>query len=263
MSDVDLIVNMGNLEKSTSIALSYISMDYKIVKLEVKSFESILNSWIYSHDVARTYASRIFLHSSQRESLLEQEPLFKLFFPNNKLLLSQEYKQLLQLLSREMDEQEIKTRFPEHYYQLCVLLTELDLPNTSTNLPSIISSRIVIHKFSYSKIYKDAFRAIESLLEIQSLLIKRTKIILEDINTLMVEIRWLLALLKKLIVAWIRLQVVAYQIHNKISRSPTPQKKEPPTGGVKIGGKQHDIFRHVTEVLYLKPIFILNQAAVP
>src|SRR5216683_307418 len=72
-----------------------------------------------------------------------------------------------------------------------------------------------------------------------------------------------IGLLKKLTAEAKRLQYLAHQVCNRISRSPTPQKTEPPVGGVKIGGKQHDFFRHVAEILYLKPIFILNQAAVP
>jgi len=77
------------------------------------------------------------------------------------------------------------------------------------------------------------------------------------------HLQYLIALLKKIVAELIRLQYLAYQAHNRISSSPTPQKKEPPVGGVKIGGKQHEFFRHVAEILYLKPIFMLNQAAVP
>lgn len=46
-----------------------------------------------------------------------------------------------------------------------------------------------------------------------------------------------ISLVKKLIQ---RFLVIALQILNRVSRSPTPQKKEPPVGGVKVGGKQYD-----------------------
>lgn len=208
---------------------------------------------------------------SRRAISEEQRILLKLLFPckdkpYSDLLLPLEYKQLLQILSREKEQQEIKTLFPENYHRLCVLLQQLDLPASSTDLPSIIKSLNVMPTLlntlpflSFKCGYN--FRFIEKLLEIKSLLIKRTKLILEDISTLAIEIRHLLAFLKKLIIAWLRLQFIAYQIHNRTSHSPTSQKKEPPIGGVKIGGKQHDYSRHVAEILYLEPIFRLKQAA--
>ena len=62
----------------------------------------------------------------------------------------------------------------------------------------------------------------------------------------------LTALLKKLTAVAIRLQHIANAIHNRISRNPTPYKKEPPIGGVKVGGKQHHNHRHVARTLYLR-----------
>ncbi len=93
--------------------------------------------------------------------------------------------------------------------------------------------------------------------------LKYSEIPIERFLSYLVDIVHYISLLKKLTVAAIQLQYITNAIRNRISRSPNPYKKEPPIGGVKIGGKQHDIFRHVAEILYLKPIFILNQAAVP
>jgi hypothetical protein len=50
----------------------------------------------------------------------------------------------------------------------------------------------------------------------------------------------------------IRLQYIANQAHNRVSRSPAPQKKEPPVGGVKVGGEQYNFSRYVATMLYLK-----------
>lgn len=50
----------------------------------------------------------------------------------------------------------------------------------------------------------------------------------------------------------VRMQYIANQAHNRVSRSPTPQKKEPPVGGVKVGGEQHNFSRYVATMLYLK-----------
>jgi hypothetical protein len=49
--------------------------------------------------------------------------------------------------------------------------------------------------------------------------------------------------LRRLIHLFISLQFIAREIHNRISKSPTPFKKEPPIGGIKVGGK-HSIHRH-------------------
>lgn len=48
-----------------------------------------------------------------------------------------------------------------------------------------------------------------------------------------------------------RFLAISLQILNRVSRSPSPQKKEPPVGGVKVGGKQYDVRRHVAGILYL------------
>lgn len=55
------------------------------------------------------------------------------------------------------------------------------------------------------------------------------------------------SLLEKLIQ---RFLAISLQILNRVSRSPSPQKKEPPVGGVKVGGKQYDAHGHVAEILY-------------
>lgn len=201
----------------------------------------------------------------------ERETLSKLLIPRSdkpysELLLPQEYNQLLKILSREKEQHDIKTLFPENYHRLCVLLQQLDFPASSTDLPSITNS----HKFMSTSLntfsflsfkYGYNFRFIEKLLEVKSLLIKSTMLILEDMYILARVLSQLLAFLKNLIIVWLRLQSIAYQIHNRTSHSPTSQKKEPPIGGVKIGGKQHDYSRHVAEILYLEPTFRMKQAA--
>ncbi len=63
-----------------------------------------------------------------------------------------------------------------------------------------------------------------------------------------------LTFLKKLI---LRLQYISNQIQDRIARSPTSQKKEPPVGGVKIGGEQHGRTSHVARRLYRQKNFIL------
>ena len=72
----------------------------------------------------------------------------------------------------------------------------------------------------------------------------------------------LTALLKKLTAVAIRLQHIANAIHNRISRNPTPYKKEPPIGGVKVGGKQYRNHRHVARTLYLRQPFFSNDVIV-
>jgi hypothetical protein len=69
-----------------------------------------------------------------------------------------------------------------------------------------------------------------------------------------------IAFLKKRTIEAIRLQYIAHYIHNRISRSPSPQKKEPPIGGVKIGGEQLDFFRHAAKILYHKQLLKLSTA---
>src|SRR5260221_1202811 len=59
--------------------------------------------------------------------------------------------------------------------------------------------------------------------------------LLKQAAALISRIKKFLALVKKITVATKRLLHVAFNIHNKVSRSPTLQKKEPPVGGVKIG----------------------------
>jgi hypothetical protein len=72
----------------------------------------------------------------------------------------------------------------------------------------------------------------------------------------------LTALLKKLTAAAIRLQYIANAINNRISRNPTPYKKEPPIGGVKVGGEQYRNHRHVARTLYLRQPFFSNDVIV-
>jgi hypothetical protein len=61
--------------------------------------------------------------------------------------------------------------------------------------------------------------------------------LVEQIVEYILEINYFIAFLRKLTAEAIRFQFLAFLIHSRLSRSPTPQKKEPPVGGVKIGGK--------------------------
>jgi hypothetical protein len=69
------------------------------------------------------------------------------------------------------------------------------------------------------------------------------------ISHLLLIVAFYIVLVKKLLQ---RFLAIALQILNRISRSPTPQKKEPVIGGVKVGGKHPGNHRHVAGTLYLK-----------
>jgi len=75
---------------------------------------------------------------------------------------------------------------------------------------------------------------------------------IEQLICYILAFKRLLSQLKKLTIEAIQLQYIANTIHNRISRSPSPYKKEPPIGGVKVGGKQHHNHRHVARTLYLR-----------
>jgi hypothetical protein len=240
------------------------------IKSHFQALSSLARTNVYLWDLYDEYHHYSGKSSPASHKVISegQKTLFKLLFPRrdglySELLLPQEYKQLFQLLSFEEDEQEIKTLYPENYHKIRVLREQLDLSATTTDLREIINSFIVTYVYSYSAFYKCAVKAIDNIFKMQPLLNIHAKIIVEDIYSLACQIWNLLSFLTKLLVALIRLQVIAYQIRSRTSRSPTPQKKEPPVGGVKTGGKQHDISRHVAKILYPEPIFILNQAAMP
>lgn len=74
------------------------------------------------------------------------------------------------------------------------------------------------------------------------------------------KFRRLIAFLKKKAIEAIRLQYIAQRIRNRVSSSPSPQKKEPPIGGVKIGGEQPDYSRHAAGILYHKHLLKLSTA---
>lgn len=45
------------------------------------------------------------------------------------------------------------------------------------------------------------------------------------------------AKLRKFVIAQRRLQYLAAEIHNRVARSPSPFRREPPVGGIKVGGE--------------------------
>ncbi len=49
------------------------------------------------------------------------------------------------------------------------------------------------------------------------------------------------AILKRFVIAQRRLQYIAAQSRDRVSRSPSPLKLEPPVGGTKIGGALRDL----------------------
>jgi hypothetical protein len=74
--------------------------------------------------------------------------------------------------------------------------------------------------------------------------------LIEKLIHYILELTYLILLFQKLTVEAIRLQYIANAIRNRIFCSPTPYKKEPPIGGVKVGGEQHHNHRHVARTLY-------------
>jgi len=64
-------------------------------------------------------------------------------------------------------------------------------------------------------------------------------ILLANIDKKLRSIKRDLRYARKLMSLIIRLQYIARETHNRVSESPTPIKKEPPIGGIKVGGKQH------------------------
>jgi hypothetical protein len=72
----------------------------------------------------------------------------------------------------------------------------------------------------------------------------------ELVNNYAHSIKRIVNLLRKMRAVINRFLFIAFKIHNSISRNPNPNKPEPPTGGVKIGGSQHGITCHATEILH-------------
>lgn len=85
--------------------------------------------------------------------------------------------------------------------------------------------------------------------------------LLAQLATYALGLKYFISVLKRCIAETLRFLFLAHQTRNRVSRNPTPQKKEPPVGGVKIGGEQHAFSRHVAEILYLKQTFTFKQAA--
>lgn len=76
--------------------------------------------------------------------------------------------------------------------------------------------------------------------------------LVEQVVEYILAVNYFIAFLRRSKAEVIRFQFLSLLIHNRLSRSPTPQKKEPPVGGVKIGGEQHEFLRHVAGTLYPK-----------
>lgn len=66
----------------------------------------------------------------------------------------------------------------------------------------------------------------------------RTRLLLVNIGNKIKTLKKCLKYLRKSKSLLIRLQYIARETHNRISESPAPIKKEPPIGGVKVGGEQ-------------------------
>jgi hypothetical protein len=81
--------------------------------------------------------------------------------------------------------------------------------------------------------------------------------LVEQVVEFVLEVKDFIALLKRIAAEIIRFQFLSLLIHNRLSRNPTPQKKEPPVGGVKIGGEQYGRRSHVARKLYQQKNFIL------
>ena len=64
-------------------------------------------------------------------------------------------------------------------------------------------------------------------------------LLLADINEKLKKAKRNLRHIRKLLNFIRRLQYIAREIRNRISESPTPIQKEPPIGGVKVGGEQY------------------------
>ena len=105
----------------------------------------------------------------------------------------------------------------------------------------------------FNKLIHKQFNGFHSLLILPAPLLKQIAISI-------VQFKHLIAFLKKRAVEAVRLQYIACCIHNRLSRSPSPQKKEPPVGGVKIGGPQLDYLRHAAGILYHKHLLKLSTA---
>lgn len=151
-----------------------------------------------------------------------------------------------------------------HLQQCALILGSFD--EAVTKYSSVTSQPIsgvvfnLYHEFSHSTaILIDAFDEIADTYSSEEssdkpydqIILQRYESLIEHV---LVGILRLTTLLKKLTAAEIRLQYIANAIRNRISRSPTPYKKEPPIGGVKVGGEQTG--SHVAGVLY--PLLFLT-----
>src|SRR5260370_11682297 len=139
-----------------------------------------------------------------------------------------------------------------HFQQKLEELEELGIsviPNirkTVSEIPFGINSSIVLNIN-----YCESFDELIENCKISIILISRSSIIASYLY-IITYVASLIADIKKLTISAIRMQFIANYIHNKISSSPTFFKKEPPIGGVKVGGKQHEDYSHVAEKLYLE-----------
>ncbi len=73
------------------------------------------------------------------------------------------------------------------------------------------------------------------------LCLKNYTALIEELAQCVIRLWQHITTLRRLISEAIRLQFISNYSRNRISRNPNPQKKEPPIGGVKIGGEQLDI----------------------
>lgn len=162
------------------------------------------------------------------------------------------------LLFPKKDEQETLPSFSNGHNQLFLPLNELLRWVSSDQINYTVSTDLLseIELFNFTTITSEDL--IDPILDIKFIYIF-SPIINERAYLYSLGICYFLAYLKKLIVNLIRLQYIAYEILNRLSASPTPQKKEPPIGGVKVGGKRLSSAM-LPRILYTKPIFILEHA---